>query len=326
VLAAVESVREHSNVRASARAPNPGARLTPSLGSPVASKVRSIPTIAIAAASSPSSVPPPSGEPVITLTRAKSLRPALTTGPTMVFKSQQARRVQSVFAVTLIDGTLPAVASPSATSAAPAPTATPSSSRSPSHAGSPSPSPLPSPSPSPAESPSPATPRPEEPAPSRREVIDAAALDAALDELNSATTPERVVTILVYAMENVARRVVVFAARSQAYEGRETNHGPSRNAVRALHVPASADTALKAAARTGRFVGPLPPGVANDGLRNVLGDPAEVIAGIVSVQARPALVYIAAGFDSRKLATRRGEELAKAASLTLERIVRERKK
>lgn len=167
----------------------------------------------------------------------------------------------------------------------------------------------------------------DEPAPSRRELIDAAALDAALDELGAATTPERVVTILVYAMENVARRVVVFAARSKAYEGRETNHGPSRNAVRALSLPVNADTVLKAAVRTGRFVGPLPSGTANDGVRRVLGDsPGEVVVGIVTVQSRPALVYVASGFDSVRLATRRGEQLAEAASQALERILRDRKK
>jgi hypothetical protein len=52
----------------------------------------------------------------------------------------------------------------------------------------------------------------------------------------------------------------------------------------------------------------------------------EIAVGVVSVSGRAALVYVAAGLETAYLATRRGDQLSLAAGRALERIVRQRKK
>jgi hypothetical protein len=335
-----------------------------------AAKLRSLPAITIARASTPPSEPPPeTADPVIRLTRPKSLAPGLATGPTVVFDAvhgtvaapmslSPARPAVAVAQAASV-GTQPVAASSVAASSS-KPAATPSVASMPAVALAPAQAappvtvaPKPAVAPSapavaskPAVAPSapavaapsaskPAVASASEPSTAKKASapaqpagrVDKATLEAALQELSEATTPERVVTILVYGLESVARKVMVLAARSKVFEGRETSHAPAREFARTLSVPMSEPSILLSAVQSGRYVGPVPRTSVHSGLVRALGEPSgDVAIGIVTVQSRPALVYVVADFERAALATQRGDVLAKAASAALERIVRNRKK
>jgi hypothetical protein len=131
----------------------------------------------------------------------------------------------------------------------------------------------------------------------------------------------------VRGLSRVARKVVVLAVRGKVFEGRDTNDDSARDSVRALVISGDRPSVVLTAMQTGQYAGPIPQTLVHQELSRILGNPNDDIAvGSVTVSGRAALVYVAAGLDTAYLATRRGEELAQAASRALERIVRGRKK
>jgi hypothetical protein len=156
---------------------------------------------------------------------------------------------------------------------------------------------------------------------------DEEAAARALDELGLASSAEEVVSALIRGLGAVASRVLVLAVRGKVFEGRDASDGPSREAVRSLVVSGERPSVLLTAMQTGSYLGPVPRTLVHAELARILDDASDEIAvGVVSVSGRAALVYVAAGLQTAYLATRRGDQLAGAAGRALERIVRQRKK
>ncbi|HEX4475369.1 MAG TPA: hypothetical protein VH142_09850 [Polyangiaceae bacterium] len=146
-------------------------------------------------------------------------------------------------------------------------------------------------------------------------------------DFDEASSPDELTRMLVNALTRVASRVVAFAVRGRVFEGRDSNDAASRSKVRALIVPMDTASVLSTAVKTGQYLGPLPETAVHAELAALLGRPNEEIAvGAVTVSGRAALLYVLAGFRTAYLTTRRATELGQAAGRALERMVRERKR
>jgi hypothetical protein len=163
---------------------------------------------------------------------------------------------------------------------------------------------------------SPHAPRP--PFPEITSVLDAMALASSRDE---------VIDCLVVGMATIAGRVGLFAVKKGAYRGIACN-GRLADAAqfRELTVASNLASLLSTAATAGSYLGPLPEIAAHERLRKLLDTPSyEVLAQVVKVGARPAVILFADQLGDALLATRRAEELARAASEAFERIIQEAK-
>lgn len=146
-------------------------------------------------------------------------------------------------------------------------------------------------------------------------------------DFDDASSPDELTRMLVNALTRVASRVVAFAVRGRVFEGRDSNDAASRSKVRALIVPMDSASVLSTAVKTGQYLGPLPETAVHAELAALLGRPKEEIAvGAVTVSGRAALLYVLAGFRTAYLTTRRATELGQAAGRALERMVRDRKR
>jgi len=143
-------------------------------------------------------------------------------------------------------------------------------------------------------------------------------------ELSSVHSIAELVAALVPVLETISARYAVFAVRHDAFvleaqSGAWLTLGES-------HVPV-APSVLETACRTGYFFGVF--GRMRDG--EFLGralDVAlteELYALPITVQRRPVLVLVCAGFDDTFSATRQLDELVPVLALGLERLVREKK-
>ncbi len=143
-------------------------------------------------------------------------------------------------------------------------------------------------------------------------------------DLSSAHSVAELVVALLPVLESISARYAVFGVRHDAFvleaqSGALLPLGESQVPV--------APSVLETACRTGYFFGVF--GRMTDG--EFLGralDVAlteEIYALPITVQRRPVLVLVCAGFDDAFSATRRLDELAPVIGLVLERIVREKK-
>jgi hypothetical protein len=149
---------------------------------------------------------------------------------------------------------------------------------------------------------------------------------AALAELAGATRPDEVIAALVHGLEALATRVLVLAIRAGKYEARAGSAGlgdPDR--LRMLRLDANVSSVLETAVAEGYYLGLMPHTQIHDRLRELFGD-GEVYVARIDVSERPALLFVMAGLETAFGATRRADELARAAGRALERIVRERKR
>lgn len=151
--------------------------------------------------------------------------------------------------------------------------------------------------------------------------------EAALAAVRSAPGPDEIARAVAAGLATIVARGIVFAARGGFYEARAASPalGDSEAIARA-RVPAHEPTVLRAAVQAGYFLGPLPAGHPHSELSALIGDAgAEVYVTPVHVEGRPALVLLGAGFESAYAASRRIDELARAAGEALERVLRARK-
>ncbi len=152
-------------------------------------------------------------------------------------------------------------------------------------------------------------------------------VEAALEALERAASPEEVITALIQGLSGVAALVLVLAVRGKVFEGRDASDDAARQAVRSLVISGDRPSVLQTAVQTGGYTGPVPQTLVHTDLARILGDPTDEIAvGVVTVSGRAALVYVMTSLETAYLATRRGDQLAQAATRALERIVRQRKK
>ena len=151
--------------------------------------------------------------------------------------------------------------------------------------------------------------------------------EAAVQALDSADTPERVVSALCEGLHPV--RVLVFAVRSTSFDVRGGSSALGAPAeLRTISVPAGNGSLLDAATRVGFYLGPSSQLSALTALEGKwfarVG--SDCYARAVNVSERPSLIVLMAGFSESTEATRRADVLSRAAGTALERIVRLRKR
>lgn len=148
----------------------------------------------------------------------------------------------------------------------------------------------------------------------------------ASERLETAETPDQVVSGLVHGLEALATRAAVFAIRGGAYEARAGSSGlgdPER--LRSVRLPAGEPSVIETAAESGYYLGLLPGTRVHDALRELFGD-TEVYVARIALGDRPVLFPVMAGLETAFGATRRADELARNAARALERILRQRKR
>ena|GEM_PF-410977 len=151
--------------------------------------------------------------------------------------------------------------------------------------------------------------------------------EAAVQALDSADTPERVVTCLCEGLKPV--RALVFAVRSASFDVRGGSPALGSAAeLRAISVPAGNGSMLDAATRAGFYLGPFSQLSVLSALEGKWSAQAgsDCYARAVNVSERPSLILLMAGFSESTEATRRADVLSRAAGSALERIVRLRKR
>lgn len=155
------------------------------------------------------------------------------------------------------------------------------------------------------------------------------ALDQSLAELAKARNPDEVVTELVAGLSPAP--AIVLAVRGQAYEGRAGSALLDAQGVRRIRLPAGVPSVAETAVRQGFYLGTLPLTTVHGGMREVLGLDAdgEVYVTQVTVSNRPSLVVLIALVKSlgpSTAASRKVDELCRAAGLALESIVVSKKR
>lgn len=151
--------------------------------------------------------------------------------------------------------------------------------------------------------------------------------EAAVQALDTADTPERVVSSLCEGLSPV--RALVFAVRGGSFDVRGGSAALGSPAeLRAISVPAGNGSLLDTATRVGFYLGPFAPIPALSTLEGKWAAPSgsDCYARAVNVSERPSLVVFMTGFSESTEATRRADVLSRAASSALERIVRLRKR
>jgi len=151
--------------------------------------------------------------------------------------------------------------------------------------------------------------------------------EAAVQALDAADTPERVVVSLCEGLNPV--RALVFAVKSASFDVRGGSPALGTAAeLRTISVPAGEGSLLDAATRVGFYLGPfsqLSALTTLDGKWSAhVG--SDCYARAVNVSERPSLIVLMAGFSESTEATRRADVLSRAAGSALERIVRSRKR
>lgn len=128
-------------------------------------------------------------------------------------------------------------------------------------------------------------------------------------------------------MTTVARRVGVFAVKKNCYRGVDCNlelGDPDR--FRNLEVSAESTTLLGIAATSDSYQGPFPVTPQHqDLLAFMKRASSEVVATLVRVAGRPAVILFADELADSTMAGKRGEELAEEASRAFSRILTEAK-
>ena len=144
---------------------------------------------------------------------------------------------------------------------------------------------------------------------------------AAMEEANDR---DAIVALLISGLRTCARRVAVMAVKRDAFVGWSCNaeFGDAR-AWRSVHVPTSLPSVFATAAAGTTYLGPL---FRTDGHEPVVAFMKETsrdvaVAG-VRVDMHPVLVLVADELADTALGTKRLEQLAKAASASLARVLR----
>jgi hypothetical protein len=149
----------------------------------------------------------------------------------------------------------------------------------------------------------------------------------AREQLEEASAPERVLDALKDALAPAAS--IVFAVKNASFDGRVASavvesRTPAKNISLLSHQPSVLETALK----SGFYLGPIPNTPNHRELRDALPPDAvnEVYVTVISVNDRPSLIWLIAGFEQSLDLTRRADEIALTAGRALARILRERKR
>jgi hypothetical protein len=147
------------------------------------------------------------------------------------------------------------------------------------------------------------------------------------ERLEQATVPEAVLELLRNALAPAPS--IIFAIKSASFEGRVAADAVERRVpAKQLSLLAHQPSVLETAVKSGFYLGPIPNTPNHRELRDALPPDAanEVYVTVITVEGRPSLVWLIAGFEQSLDLTRRADEVALAAGRALARILRDRKR
>jgi hypothetical protein len=147
------------------------------------------------------------------------------------------------------------------------------------------------------------------------------------ERLELAAAPEQVLELLRDALAPAPS--IIFAVKSASFDGRVATEAVERRVpAKQLSLLAHQPSVLETAVKSGFYLGPIPNTPNHRELRDALPPDAanEVYVTVVTVEGRPSLVWLIAGFEQSLDLTRRADEIALAAGRALARILRDRKR
>ncbi|MFO0659629.1 MAG: hypothetical protein U0165_07340 [Polyangiaceae bacterium] len=149
-------------------------------------------------------------------------------------------------------------------------------------------------------------------------------LDGFLAAIRVANSREEIVGPLLEGLNTVAAAVGVLVVRKGEFQGWRCNDAlADQEAFRALKIRADVPSLFATAAATGFYLGPIPKTPTHAPLVQLLGESAaEVSATPVRVSGKLALMVFLHDLGDTMLATRRSEDLARAAGDALARLVK----
>lgn len=147
---------------------------------------------------------------------------------------------------------------------------------------------------------------------------------SAIGALKAATDRDQVLDILLHGARMVARRVALFVVKRGGFVGWSCSpEFGDRAALQALLVPTTSASILSTAMNEGLYLGAIRHDEVHAPLLRLMqGATRDVAATAVRVAGRTALVIVADELGDTMIATRRLEELARAAGEALSRILR----
>jgi len=147
-----------------------------------------------------------------------------------------------------------------------------------------------------------------------------------LSAMRGARDRDTVLDLILLGTRAVARKVALFVVKREEFIGWTcTPEFGDALAIRALIVPTDVTSVLSIAATNGSYLGPMHRTEAHAGLLRTMGNATRDVAVTpIRVFGRPTMMILADDLGETMIATRRMDELARAAGDALARIVRER--
>ena len=144
-----------------------------------------------------------------------------------------------------------------------------------------------------------------------------------LAALQKATSRDELLDLMLNGLVMVSGKAAVLAAKKGEYRGVRASESLATNArFRDVSVPTEGPSIFATAALMGHYLGPVPNTQAHATLLALLGpDVGEVAVVPVRVEGVLALLTLQADLDDTMLATKRAEEVARAATEALTRIL-----
>jgi hypothetical protein len=149
---------------------------------------------------------------------------------------------------------------------------------------------------------------------------------AVLAAIRAAEDRDAVLGLVVLGVRSVARRIALFVVKKDAIVGWScTPEFGDEGWLRALRISTTTPNMLTTALSGGVYLGPLLGSVSGPLLRIMRTASHDVALAPIKVSDRPSVLILADELGDTLLATKRMEEIARAAGETLTRIVRTRK-
>lgn len=143
--------------------------------------------------------------------------------------------------------------------------------------------------------------------------------------IRTARSRDEILELLLAGMRPVARRIAIFAAKRAEFQGFACNvEFGDVTALRGVRIAADAPSVLATAVATGAYLGRIPITASHAELLGVMGHATDDVAVVpVKVKGRAALVVVADELEDTMLATRRADELGRAAGESLARLLQQ---
>lgn len=155
----------------------------------------------------------------------------------------------------------------------------------------------------------------------------AADLGAIMAAIRSAGSRDEVLELVLSAARMLAFRVALFVVKRGGYLGWAcTPEFADRGSLQQVLVPIDTQSAFDDAVREGLYLGPIPPDEVHASLLGVMRSATKDVAFVpIRVSGKTAVIIVADELGDTMIATRRLEEVARAAGESFARIVRTRR-